>query len=48
MDGWRPMRLIAQLKWTVVATGQPLLDFSALAVLCLNMLIRICEVYPSR
>lgn len=24
------------------------MDFSSLAVLCLNMLIRICEVYPSK
>jgi DnaJ family protein C protein 13 len=48
MDGWRPIKLIAQLKWTIVAGGAPIMDFSALATLGLNMLIRICDVYPSR
>ena len=48
LEGWREMRKISQLKWTVIATGTPLLDFSALAVLCLNMMIRICEGYPTR
>mmetsp|Transcript_15543 Transcript_15543/g.46103 ORF Transcript_15543/g.46103 Transcript_15543/m.46103 type:complete len:2307 (-) Transcript_15543:50-6970(-) len=48
MDGWRPIRKVPQLKWTMVAEGQPIMDFSSLAVLCLNMLLRICEVYPSK
>jgi DnaJ family protein C protein 13 len=48
MDGWRPIRKVPQLKWTMVAEGTPIMDFSSLAVLCLNMLIRICEVYPSK
>lgn len=48
MEGWRTIRRIQQLKWTIVATGSPIMDFSQLATLCLNMMIRICEVYPSR
>jgi DnaJ family protein C protein 13 len=48
MEGWKPVRKIAQLKWTLVATGTPLHDFSALCVLCLNMMIRICDMYPTR
>eukprot|EP00039_Didymoeca_costata_P023981 m.8876 g.8876 ORF g.8876 m.8876 type:complete len:2271 (-) comp3968_c0_seq1:482-7294(-) len=48
MESWQPMRKIAQLKWTLVATGQPLHDFSSLCVLCLNMMLRICHMYPTR
>ena len=48
MDGWRPLLVIPQLKWTVLATGQVVMNESDLAVLILNMLIRMCEYYPSR
>ena len=40
MEGWRTIEDIAQLKWTLVAEGIPLMNESDIAVLVLNMLIR--------
>ncbi|XP_033101582.1 dnaJ homolog subfamily C member 13-like isoform X2 [Anneissia japonica] len=48
LDGWRPLHAIPQLKWKLLATGQQVMNESDLACLILNMLIRICEYYPSR
>ena len=48
MDGWRPLQTIPQLKWTLMATGQAVLNESDLACLILNMLIKMVEYYPSR
>ncbi|XP_035660587.1 dnaJ homolog subfamily C member 13-like isoform X3 [Branchiostoma floridae] len=48
MDGWRPLHNIPQLKWCLLATSQAVMNESELATLILNMLIRICEYYPSR
>jgi len=48
MDGWRALHLIPQLKWSLLATGQAALNETDLATLILNMLIRMCEYYPSR
>jgi len=48
MDGWRALHLIPQLKWSLLATGQAVLNETDLATLILNMLIRMCEYYPSR
>eukprot|EP00051_Salpingoeca_urceolata_P002050 m.46532 g.46532 ORF g.46532 m.46532 type:complete len:2282 (+) comp11866_c0_seq1:73-6918(+) len=48
MEGWRPLRRIPQLKWSLVATGTAVLDLSQLAVRCLDMLVTICKFYPSR
>ncbi|XP_070570129.1 dnaJ homolog subfamily C member 13-like isoform X2 [Ptychodera flava] len=48
MDGWRPLHTIPQLKWCLFATGQAVMNESDLATLILNMLIKICEYYPSR
>ena len=42
------MDRIPQLKWTLMATGQPLLNDSELASLILDILIKICSYYPSR
>ncbi|KAK2150998.1 hypothetical protein LSH36_380g05005 [Paralvinella palmiformis] len=47
MDGWRPLISIPQLKWCLLATGQAVHNESDLATLILNMLIRMCEYYPS-
>lgn len=33
---------------TLVADGTPALDYSQLCTLCLDMLIKICQYYPSR
>ena len=40
MEGWRTVEDIAQLKWTLLAQGVPLMNESEIAVLVLNMLIR--------
>lgn len=48
MEGWRPVHMIPQLKWVLMASNQALLNESELAVLILNMLIKITEFYPSR
>ena len=48
MDGWRPLQSIPQLKWYLLATGNAVMNETDLAVLILNMLIKICEFYPNR
>ncbi|MEQ2210354.1 hypothetical protein XENOCAPTIV_012317, partial [Xenoophorus captivus] len=48
MDGWRPLQAIPQLKWCLLAAGQPVMNESDLATLILNMLITMCSYYPSR
>ncbi|XP_064647249.1 dnaJ homolog subfamily C member 13-like isoform X1 [Lineus longissimus] len=48
MDGWRPLLTVPQLKWSLLATGQAVNNETDLAILVLNMLIKICEYYPSR
>jgi len=48
MEGWKTLDNIAQLKWTLVATGTALLNESELAALILNIFIRICKFYPTR
>ncbi|XP_019858666.1 PREDICTED: dnaJ homolog subfamily C member 13 [Amphimedon queenslandica] len=48
MEGWKPLDQIAQLKWNLMATGTPLLNESEVAALILNMLIRMCNSYPTR
>ena len=48
MEGWRPVEQIAQLKWSLVASGVPLLNESEIAALILDVLIRICQFYPTR
>ncbi|XP_078270124.1 dnaJ homolog subfamily C member 13 isoform X5 [Rhinoraja longicauda] len=48
MDGWRTLQNIPQLKWCLLANGQPVLNETDLATLILNMLITMCEYSPSR
>lgn len=48
MDGWRALQTIPQLKWYLLATGIAVMNETDLAVLILNMLIKICEFYPNR
>lgn len=48
LDGWKLLQNVAIFKWTLIASGQALLNESELAALILNILIRICEYYPSR
>lgn len=48
MEGWRPLEQITQMKWSLVASGVPLLNESEIAALILDLLIRMCEFYPTR
>ncbi|XP_033727987.1 dnaJ homolog subfamily C member 13-like [Pecten maximus] len=48
MDGWRPLQSVPQLKWTLMATGQAVMNESDLACLILNMFIKMTDYYPSR
>ncbi len=48
MEGWRPLDQIAQFRWYLVATGIPLMNESEIACLILNMMLRMCESYPTR
>ncbi|XP_078489054.1 dnaJ homolog subfamily C member 13 [Ciona intestinalis] len=48
MDGWRHVHSIPQLKWILMASGQAVMNGTDLSITILNILIRICEYYPSR
>lgn len=48
LDGWRALAQLPQLKWYLVAKGSPVLNESDLAITILNVLIKMCEYYPSR
>ena len=48
MDGWRTLKTVAQLKWTILDTGPSVINESEVANHCLSMLNRLCDMYPSR
>ncbi|KAJ9591556.1 hypothetical protein L9F63_001910, partial [Diploptera punctata] len=48
MDGWRTLQQIPQLKWCLLAKGTAVLNESELATLILNILIQMCQYFPSR
>ncbi|XP_076821267.1 dnaJ homolog subfamily C member 13-like isoform X2 [Clavelina lepadiformis] len=48
MDGWRPLHLVTQLKWTLMASGQAVMNETDLSITILNILISICRMYPSK
>ena len=48
LEGWKPLHTIPQLKWCLLATGNAVLNESDLATLILNMLIKICDYFPSK
>ena len=48
LDGWSPLSSIAQLKYTLLATGQAMLDDTRVAELALDILIQLVEVFPTR
>lgn len=48
LDSWRMMAQVPQLKWTLVSKGTPVINESELATLILNILIKMCEYFPSR
>nr|XP_022914945.1 dnaJ homolog subfamily C member 13 [Onthophagus taurus] len=48
LDGWRSLAQLPQLKWTLMARGNPVYNESELATQILNILIKMCEYFPSR
>ncbi|KAF5295196.1 hypothetical protein FQA39_LY13201 [Lamprigera yunnana] len=48
LDVWRVMLQLPQLKWCLIAKGTSVLNESDLATLILNILIRMCQNFPSR
>ncbi|KAK7873572.1 hypothetical protein R5R35_009276 [Gryllus longicercus] len=48
MDGWRTLQQVPQLKWCLMAKGSPVMNESDLATLILNILIQMCQYFPSR
>jgi DnaJ family protein C protein 13 len=48
LDGWKPLIYIPQLKWSLIASNNAIMNESELSILILNILIKICECYPSR
>jgi DnaJ family protein C protein 13 len=47
MNGWKFASEISQMKWCILASGNPLMNESELATCILNIFIQICEYYPS-
>lgn len=48
LDGWRALSQLPQLKWCLMSRGTPVLNESELATYVLNILIKMCEYFPSR
>ncbi|XP_071822188.1 dnaJ homolog subfamily C member 13-like isoform X2 [Apostichopus japonicus] len=48
LEGWKPLHAIPQLKWCLLASGQAVMNETDLAIMVLNMLIKMCEYFPSR
>ncbi|XP_046663118.1 LOW QUALITY PROTEIN: dnaJ homolog subfamily C member 13-like [Homalodisca vitripennis] len=48
LDSWRLPQNIPQIKWCLLAKGSPVMNESELATTILNMLINMCQFYPSR
>ncbi|XP_054277797.1 dnaJ homolog subfamily C member 13-like isoform X1 [Macrosteles quadrilineatus] len=48
MDSWRLPQNIPQIKWCLLARGSAVLNETELATVILNMLIHMCQFYPSR
>jgi DnaJ family protein C protein 13 len=48
MDGWRTLQQVPQLKWCLMAKGTPVMNESELSTLILNILIQMCQYFPSR
>lgn len=48
LDGWRNLGNIPQFKWTLICTNNGILNESELAILILDIFIKISSYYPSR
>ncbi|XP_065167125.1 dnaJ homolog subfamily C member 13 isoform X2 [Atheta coriaria] len=48
MEGWKTAMQLPQLKWCLMASGNPYNNETDLACSILNVLIKMCDYYPSR
>ncbi|ETN81937.1 DnaJ domain protein [Necator americanus] len=51
MEKWEPLSKVPQFRWTVCLGqqgGVPLYNFTQLCSLCLDIMIQMCEFFPSR
>ncbi|WKX89857.1 hypothetical protein Q1695_009030 [Nippostrongylus brasiliensis] len=51
MEKWEPLSKVPQFRWTVCIgqqVGTPLYNFTQLCSLCLDIMIQMCEFFPSR
>lgn len=48
LEGWRLLQQVAQLKWTLLAKGQAVMNESEMSALILSMLVQICKFFPSK
>ncbi|VEN42457.1 unnamed protein product [Callosobruchus maculatus] len=48
LTNWRALSQLPQLKWYLLAKGTPYFNESDLATCILNILIKMCEYFPSR
>lgn len=45
---WKKISEISQLKWTLMGEENPIFQENDMTILILNILIKLCEAYPSR
>ena len=43
LEGWRLLQQVPQLKWTLLAKGQAVMNESEMASLILNIFINMCR-----
>ena len=48
MEDWKPLGDIMQLRWSLMATGSGVMSSIDLASLLLDMLTKLCRLYPIR
>ena len=48
MDGWKTIEKIPQLKWSLLATSSAHMNETTMAILILNILLKMCHFYPSK
>ena len=48
MEEWRPLNDIIQLRWPLMGTGHSIMSDVELTKLLLDMLTRLCKMYPIR
>ncbi len=48
MEGWKLLQQVPQLKWTLIAKGQAVMNESEMASLILDILNVVCRFYPSK